>query len=113
MRKRSWTARSFPTFSCSSPGWMPTDSCWAWAASTPTRWKTLPDQLEAAGHTWKGYMEDMGKDPRAGERATCGHPAIGKPDETLIATATEQVRGPKHNPFVYFHTIIDDPGPLR
>jgi phosphatidylinositol-3-phosphatase len=25
--------------------------------------KTLPDQLEAAGLTWKGYMEDMGKDP--------------------------------------------------
>jgi len=24
---------------------------------------TLPDQLEAAGFTWKGYMEDMGKDP--------------------------------------------------
>ena len=73
----------------------------------PNTVKTLPDQLEAAGHTWKGYMEDMGKDPRR-ERATCGHPAIGKPDETLIATATDKYAA-KHNPFVYFHTIIDDP----
>lgn len=72
----------------------------------PDTVKTLPDQLEAAGHTWKGYMEDMGKDPRR-ERATCGHPALGKPDETLIATATDKYAA-KHNPFVYFHTIIDD-----
>src|SRR5215471_11704200 len=32
--------------------------------------RTLPDQLEAAGLTWKAYMEDMGRDP-ARERATC------------------------------------------
>jgi phosphatidylinositol-3-phosphatase len=73
----------------------------------PNTVKTLPDQLEAAGRTWKGYMEDMGKDPQR-ERATCGHPAVGKPDETLIATATDKYAA-KHNPFVYFHTIIDDP----
>lgn len=73
----------------------------------PNTVKTLPDQLEAAGRTWKGYMEDMGKDPRR-ERPTCGHPAVGKPDATLIATATDKYAA-KHNPFVYFHTIIDDP----
>jgi hypothetical protein len=72
----------------------------------PNTVKTLPDQLEAAHFTWKGYMEDMGKDPRR-ERATCGHPAIGKPDETLIATAADKYAA-KHDPFVYFHTIIDD-----
>ncbi|HEY2590912.1 MAG TPA: hypothetical protein VGI35_04915, partial [Steroidobacteraceae bacterium] len=27
----------------------------------PRSVKSLPDQLEAAGLTWKGYMEDMGK----------------------------------------------------
>jgi hypothetical protein len=72
----------------------------------PNTVKTLPDQLEAAHLTWKGYMEDMGQDPRR-ERATCGHPAIGKPDETLIATAADKYAA-KHDPFVYFHTIIDD-----
>jgi hypothetical protein len=72
----------------------------------PNTVKTLPDQLEAAHLTWKGYMEDMGQDPRR-ERATCGHPSIGKPDETLIATAADKYAA-KHDPFVYFHTIIDD-----
>jgi hypothetical protein len=67
---------------------------------------TLPDQLEAAGLTWKGYMEDMGSDPNR-ERATCGHPRIGTRDYTLIATAKDKYAA-KHNPFVYFHTIIDD-----
>src|SRR6185312_12176491 len=51
--------------------------------------KTLPDQLEAAGLTWKGYMEDMGNDPKR-ERATCGHPRIGTRDYTLIATAKDK-----------------------
>ena len=41
------------------------------------------------------------------ERATCGHPAIGAPDETLIATAVDKYAA-KHDPFVYFHTIIDN-----
>lgn len=68
--------------------------------------KTLPDQLEAAGLTWKGYMEDMGNEPKR-ERATCGHPQIGARDYTLIATAKDKYAA-KHNPFVYFHTIIDD-----
>lgn len=68
--------------------------------------KTLPDQLQAAGLTWKGYMEDMGNDPSR-ERSTCGHPQIGARDYTLIATAGDKYAA-KHNPFVYFHTIIDD-----
>jgi hypothetical protein len=72
----------------------------------PNMVKSLPDQLEAAGLTWKGYMEDMGNDPSR-ERATCGHPQIGGRDYTLIATARDKYAA-KHNPFVYFHTIIDD-----
>lgn len=72
----------------------------------PNLVKTLPDQLEAAHLGWKGYMEDMGKDPQR-EQATCGHPAIGTADKTLIATETDKYAA-KHNPFVYFHSIIDD-----
>ena len=41
------------------------------AASTRASVRTLPDQLEAAGLTWKAYMEDMGNNP-AREPATCG-----------------------------------------
>jgi len=68
--------------------------------------RTLPDQLEAAGLTWKGYMEDMGNDPKR-ERATCGHVPLGAADPTGVARRGDQYAA-KHNPFVWFHTIIDD-----
>ena len=73
----------------------------------PAAVKTIADQLTAKGLTWKGYMEDMGNDP-AREKATCGHPAIGAPDKTHKAVAGDQY-ATRHNPFVYFHSIIDTP----
>ncbi|MDE2308749.1 MAG: phosphoesterase [Xanthomonadaceae bacterium] len=73
----------------------------------PADVRTLADQLESAGLDWKGYMEDMGADP-AREAATCGHVAIGAQDVTNHASAKDQYAD-KHDPFVYFHSIIDDP----
>lgn len=67
---------------------------------------TLPDQLEAAGFSWKGYMEDMGLDPSR-EAATCGHVPLGQPETTNEAARSDQYAA-KHDPFVYFHSIIDD-----
>src|SRR6516164_11675530 len=67
---------------------------------------SLPDQLEAAGFTWRAYMEDMGKNP-AREPATCGHVRPGATETTNVASAGDQYAA-KHNPFVYFHSIIDD-----
>jgi phospholipase C len=67
---------------------------------------SLPDQLEAAGFTWRAYMEDMGKNP-AREPATCGHVRPGAAETTNVASAGDQYAA-KHNPFVYFHSIIDD-----
>jgi phosphatidylinositol-3-phosphatase len=67
---------------------------------------TLADQLEAAGLTWKGYMEDMGNDPQR-EAATCGHVPIGRPETTSLAERGDQYAA-KHDPFVYFHSIIDN-----
>jgi hypothetical protein len=64
------------------------------------------DQLETAKLTWKGYFEDMGNDPTR-EASTCGHPALNSQDNTQKATATDQYAA-RHNPFVYFHSIIDD-----
>jgi hypothetical protein len=78
--------------------------------------KTLPDQLERAGFSWKGYMEDMGNDP-ARESPTCGHPAIGTgTDHTNTAEAPSaavplgDAYATRHDPFMYFHSIIDSPG---
>jgi hypothetical protein len=70
---------------------------------------TLPDQLSAAGLTWRGYMEDMGNDTDR-EPAHCGEPSFsagpGFRDETQSATATDQDAA-RHNPFVYFHSLVD------
>lgn len=68
--------------------------------------RTLPDQLEAAGLTWKGYMEDMGNDP-ARESATCAHSPIGSEEKSYVAVAGDKYAA-RHNPFVYFHGIVDD-----
>jgi phosphatidylinositol-3-phosphatase len=66
----------------------------------PSSVRTVADQLTAAGLTWGGYMEDMG--------TPCRHPALNMPDSTQQATATDQYAA-RHNPFVYFHSIIDGP----
>lgn len=68
--------------------------------------RTLPDQLESAGLTWRAYMEDMGNNP-AREPATCAHVPIGTPEITQEAQVGDQY-ATRHNPFVYFHSIIDD-----
>src|SRR3954454_4402552 len=73
----------------------------------PASVQTVADQLEAKGLTWRGYMEDMGDDKARDGRATCSHPAIGTTDGTQSATAEDQY-ATRHNPFVYFHSIIDD-----
>ncbi|MBV9344479.1 MAG: phosphoesterase [Gammaproteobacteria bacterium] len=72
----------------------------------PRTLPTLMSQLEAVGLSWKGYMEDMGADPTR-EAAACGHVPIGARDVTEEATANDQYAN-KHDPFVYFHAVIDD-----
>ena len=69
--------------------------------------KTISDQLEAQSLTWSGFMEDMGN-TASREPATCGHPALNSMDGTQTATAADQYAA-RHNPFIYFHTIIDSP----
>jgi phosphatidylinositol-3-phosphatase len=74
----------------------------------PTGIATIANQLEDKRLTWKAYMEDMGNDPSR-ESATCGHPDIGQPDGTQKAASGDQYAS-RHDPFVYFHSIIDLPG---
>jgi phosphatidylinositol-3-phosphatase len=80
----------------------------------PPTVQTLAGQLEAKGKSWRGYMEDMGNDPKR-EPATCAHPAINARDATQSAEAPSAAvplgdqYAARHNPFVYFHSIIDSP----
>jgi hypothetical protein len=66
--------------------------------------KTIGDQLEAKGLTWKQYAEDMASSST--EPKTCRHPAIGAQDQSEAAKADDQY-ATKHVPFVYFHSVID------
>ena len=85
--------------------------------------RTIGDQLDALhGKSrgrrdtvrWRGYAEDMGNDPvrdygtpdPAGG-TTCAHAPIGGADNSNSASATDQY-ATRHNPFVYFHSVIDD-----
>ncbi|WP_043113935.1 alkaline phosphatase family protein [Solimonas soli] len=85
----------------------------------PKSVRSLADEFRDAGISWKGYMQDMGKDPSRYDPAlaasdarpqgprTCGHGTIGGVDGTQSATADDQYAA-RHNPFVYFHSVIDD-----
>ncbi len=70
----------------------------------PSAVKTVADQLTAAGRSWRGYMQDM--------PAPCTHPAIGAKDGTQSARPGAQYAA-RHNPFVYFHSLIDGPDCAR
>jgi len=69
--------------------------------------QNIATQLEGNGYTWKGYMQDMSNSAPA-QPASCRHPAFNSRDSTQTATATDQYAA-RHNPFVYFESIIDFP----
>ncbi len=80
----------------------------------PANILTIADQLNAVHKTWRAYMGDMGND-LSRESATCGHPALNTIDHTQIAEAPSgsvplgDQYATRHNPFAYFHSIIDSP----
>jgi hypothetical protein len=72
----------------------------------PPQVRTITNQLDAHALTWRGYMEDMANG-KNGEPKTCRHPAVGSVDDTQKAEKGDQY-AMRHNPFMYFHSIIDD-----
>ena len=65
-------------------------------------------------YPWRAYVEDMGNipardygtpDPMGG--TTCAHPPIGGADNSNSAVPGDGY-ATRHNPFMYFHSIIDD-----
>ncbi|MEI7593911.1 MAG: alkaline phosphatase family protein [Actinomycetes bacterium] len=72
----------------------------------PPAIKTVADQLTSAGKTWKSYQEDLANSST--EPKTCRHPMIGTADATVGARQGDMYTT-RHNPFVYFHSIIDSP----
>ncbi len=72
----------------------------------PSSVPTIASQLRGNGLTWRAYNQGMGADPTR-ESAECGHPGLDMMDNTERATATDEY-ATRHDPFVYFHSIIDD-----
>ena len=70
----------------------------------PASVQTIADQLVAKGRTWRGYMDGMA--------TSCEHPAVGSVDTTQKATKRSQY-ATRHDPFMYFHSIIDHPAYCR
>jgi len=65
----------------------------------PATVPTLPRQLTDAGLQWRGYMQQMSK--------ACQHPSIGSIDPTQHPTKHHNY-AVRHNPFMYFRSIIGD-----
>jgi hypothetical protein len=72
----------------------------------PQQVQTIGNQLTESALTWKGYMEDMGN-VSGREAPVCGHPALNSQDKTQTAVAGDGY-ATRHDPFVYFHSVIDN-----
>ncbi|HSZ06818.1 MAG TPA: alkaline phosphatase family protein [Solirubrobacteraceae bacterium] len=72
----------------------------------PPNVENIGTQLSARKLTWKAYEQDMGNDPNR-EAAACGHPALNSKDETQDAVEGDGY-ATRHDPFVYFQSVIDD-----
>jgi hypothetical protein len=68
----------------------------------------LANQLDSDGLTWKGYEEDMGNDPVRDGGITCGHPVVGAASDPTTTAVAADGYTTRHNPFMYFHSIIDN-----
>lgn len=104
------------------PGQVVGDGC-VYPAPTATSHgaRTIADQLDEMARRdakpgaamWRMYAEDMGNDP-ARDGGTpdplggtdCAHPPLGGVDNSNSAAANDQY-ATRHNPFMYFHSIID------
>ncbi len=88
----------------------------------PAGVQTIANQLDTADPpnpttdvaSWREYAEDMGNDPTRDGGATdplggtdCAHPTVGGTDNTVTAESTDQY-STRHNPFMYFHSTIDN-----
>jgi hypothetical protein len=81
----------------------------------PSSVATIATQLDAkyppnrSTHVaaWRAYEEDMGNTAARDGGTTCGHPPIGG-TTAVVATPTDGYVT-RHDPFVWFHSVIDKP----
>jgi len=82
----------------------------------PSYVNTIAGQLSAKGLSWREYAQDMGNNPhRDGTVMTkdgpaCGHPKLGGTDFTDSTGPKNDSYATRHNPFMYFESIISPRG---
>jgi len=98
---------------CSTFSDFPTTATGAYGAQEgtgcvyPPDIQTVANQLQNASLTWRDYNQDMGAVPSRDNGTTCAHPPVGSADPTETGAAADEY-ATRHNPFVYFHSIIDN-----
>jgi hypothetical protein len=70
----------------------------------PNTVTTISDQLSASRRSWRAYVEDLDKGPLG--KPTCRHPESNAADDTTKARLGDGY-ATRHNPFVYFHSLLD------
>jgi phosphatidylinositol-3-phosphatase len=81
----------------------------------PSYVDTIANQLTAKHLTWREYAQDMGNNAhRDGTVMTpngpaCGHPKLGAVDLTDSTGPANDSYATRHNPFMYFESIIGNP----
>jgi phosphatidylinositol-3-phosphatase len=70
----------------------------------PRKVRTLPRQMSRVGLTWRGYMQQMTR--------PCQHPKLGTADPTQHASPGHNY-AVRHDPFMYFKSIIRHPAYCR
>jgi phosphatidylinositol-3-phosphatase len=100
------TRAGCPVFKEIPPGNAPTKSgeITATGCVFPNTVMTVADQMTAGGRTWAAYVEDIDKGPQGAIK--CRRPASYAPDDTLRARPGDGY-ATRHNPFVYFHSLLD------
>jgi phosphatidylinositol-3-phosphatase len=87
--------RNFATTGQGADGQVLGDGC-----VYPRSVRTIADQLTERGLTWKAYLEDLGR--------PCRHPRLGAADGAVTAH-DGSAYATRHDPFVYFHSVVDAP----
>ena len=80
----------------------------------PSSTQTIANQLDAIKKpstkthvaSWRAYEEDMGNDPARDGGSTCAHPTAGAATANFATASDGYVT--RHDPFVWFHSIIDN-----
>ncbi|MGC4111280.1 MAG: alkaline phosphatase family protein [Nocardioides sp.] len=78
----------------------------------PKSVKTVANQLQAKHLSWRAYMQDMGNIPHRDKTVmtkngpACGHPKVNSEDLTDSTGPAKDSYATRHNPFMYFQSVI-------